>query len=150
MAQNKGFKKNLKKGSEKMGKRGPKPGTGGRPKQTIVDNKTALSIYNNTIEWLKGLNCYEDVPNHLIEEYALCKARWLECELEIQRSGLTAEHPTTKKPTKSFYTEISMNYLKQADIAYNAIVEIIRLKSPLSAAVKDIDPMENLLNETKV
>ena len=90
-----------------MGKRGPKPGTGGRPKQTIdkkfsnkealmkgdkaelnticlVDNKTALSIYNNTIEWLKGLNCYEDVPNHLIEEYALCKARWLECELEIQ------------------------------------------------------------------
>ena len=156
-----------------MGKRGPKPGTGGRPKQTIdkkfsnkaalmkgdkaelnticlVDNKTALSIYNNTIDWLKGLNCYEDVPNHLIEEYALCKARWLECELEIQRSGLTAEHPTTKKPTKSFYTEISMNYLKKADIAYNAIVEIIRLKSPLSAAVKDIDPMENLLNETKV
>ena len=81
-----------------MGKRGPKPGTGGRPKQTIdkkfsnkaalmkgdkaelnticlVDNKPALSIYNNTIEWLKGLNCYEDVPNHLIEEYALCKAR---------------------------------------------------------------------------
>ena len=141
-----------------MGKRGPKPGTGGRPKQTIDKKfsnkaalmKTALSIYNNTIEWLKGLNCYEDVPNHLIEEYALCKARWLECELEIQRSGLTAEHPTTKKPTKSFYTEISMNYLKQADIAYNAIVEIIRLKSPLSAAVKDIDPMENLLNETKV
>ena len=43
-----------------------------------------------------------------------------------------------------------MLYVKQADIAYNAIVEIIRLKSPLSAAVKDIDPMENLLNETKV
>ena len=46
--------------------------------------------------------------------------------------------------------DVLMNYLKQADIAYNAIVEIIRLKSPLSAAVKDIDPMENLLNETKV
>ena len=87
-----------------MGKRGPKPGTGGRPKQTIdkkfsnkaalmkgdkaelnticlVDNKTALSIYNNTIEWLKGLNCYEDVPRS--EERRVgkectswCRSRW--------------------------------------------------------------------------
>ena len=39
------LRKNLKKGSEKMGKRGPKPGTGGRPKQTIdkkFSNKEAL------------------------------------------------------------------------------------------------------------
>ena len=153
-----------------MGKRGPKPGTGGRPKQSLdvkldnktalmrggkpelntlclVGNKTATSLYDSTVEWLQGLGCYEDVPNHLIEEYALCKARWLECELELQRDGLTAEHPTTKKPIKSFYTEISMNYLKQADTAYNAIVEIIRLNSisQLSAAAAYFDPMEKIL-----
>ena len=61
-----------------MGKRGPKPGTGGRPKQTIdkkfsnkealmkgdkaelnticlVDNKTALSIYNRMAKGFKLL-----------------------------------------------------------------------------------------------
>ena len=153
-----------------MGKRGPKPGTGGRPKQTLdmilekrpapmhggepeqetlslVGNKTAAVIYDSTVKWLKGLGCYEDVPIHLIEEFALCKARWIECERELQRNGLTAEHPTTKKPTKSFYTDISMNYLKQADAAYNAIVEIIRLNSTLqlSASPENIDSMELLL-----
>lgn len=153
-----------------MGKRGPKPGTGGRPKETIdnklekksaamrgesaeletlplVDNKTALRLYESTVEWLKGLKCYNDVPNHLIEEYALCKARWLECEMELQRNGLKNEHPTTKKPIKSFYADMSMKYLQQADTAYNAILEIIKLNSSIQLSdAENMDPMERILS----
>ena len=152
-----------------MGKRGPRPGTGGRPKRTLdacyndaahmrgttpeletlslIGNKTAAAIYNNTVEWLKSLGCFDETPVHLIEEYALCKARWIECEAELQRGGLSAEHPTTRKPTKSYYADIGMTYLKQADTAYNAILEIIKLKSSAGFAANS-DTMEMLLAES--
>ena len=148
-----------------MGKRGPKPGTGGRPKQTfdmrfnnvtyrggerpeletlnLIGNKTAIAIYDNTVKWLKDLGCLDETPLHLIEEYALCKARWIECEMELQRGGLSSEHPTTRIPTKSYYTDIGMTYLKQADVAYNAILEIVKASAERTAS--ESDPMELLL-----
>lgn len=118
---------------------------------SLLNNKTASKLYKTTIEWLTSLNCVNYIPNHLIEEYAVCKARWLECELEEQRSGLLTEHPTTKQPIKSYYVDIGITYLKQADTAYNAILDIVKLytKNSFTDSNKDADTMEQLLRKGK-
>ena len=115
---------------------------------SLLNNKTALKLYQATVEWLTCLGCVNYVPHHLIEEYAVCKARWLECELQEQRNGLLTEHPTTKQPIKSYYVDIGITYLKQADTAYNSILEIIRMYASSSYNNLDSknDCMEKLLN----
>ena len=87
---------------------------------------TAVEIFNKTVEWLNKTGCLGLIPTDYIEEYALCKSRWLECEQVNARLGLLAKHPTTGQPMQSPYVQMAMTYLKQADMAWSKIYEVIK------------------------
>ena len=83
-------------------------------------------IFNNTAAWLQKTGCLKlIIPAH-IEEYAMCKARWLECEAMNAKHGLLAKHPTTGQPMQSPYVQMAITYLKQADTAWGKIYEVVK------------------------
>lgn len=105
-------------------------------------------IFNLTVEWLQRTECLDlIIPAH-IEEYAMCKERWLECEAKNDKHGLLAKHPTTGQPMQSPYVQMAINYLKQADTAWNKIYSVVK-----ENCTKDFrqgmpeDPMARLLRE---
>lgn len=40
----------------------------------------ASEIYEETWRWLKKIGCASKVSTQLIERYAMCSARWIQCE----------------------------------------------------------------------
>ena len=40
----------------------------------------AEEIYTETWEWLKKIGCASKVSPQLLERYAMCSARWIQCE----------------------------------------------------------------------
>ena len=43
-------------------------------------NFQAKEIYTETWEWLKTVRCHNVVSPQLLERYAMCAARWIQCE----------------------------------------------------------------------
>lgn len=163
-----------------MGKRGPKPGSGGRPAKALYkkieegnpgkrdlpvisdkvkntefkftmppalrNNKFAKKVYTETVKWLKDINCIGLVPPYRIVGYALCIARWIECEQE-NNGGLLAAHPTTGQPIQSPYVDISLKYYKSAADTWDRIQEIVKQNSTVNynPNAPTIDRMEALL-----
>ena len=64
----------------------------------------AQEIYMETWKWLKGIGCAAKVSPQLLERYAMCSARWVQCEEMTNRMGFLSKHPTTGKPIPSPYT----------------------------------------------
>lgn len=176
-----------------MGKRGPKPGSGGRPKKALVDKitegnpgkrplkvlefhnievpqlptppefllevakvtdkwPTATEVFNKTVEWINKTGCLELIPTDYIEEYAVCKARWFECEQMNARHGLLAKHPTTGQPMQSPYVQMATTYLRQCDLAWGKIYEVVKENCSTEfrqQASPHEDVMERLLNSRR-
>ena len=57
----------------------------------------AEEIYTETWEWLKKVGCAAKVSPQLLERYAMCSARWIQCEEMTNRMGFLSKHPTTQK-----------------------------------------------------
>lgn len=55
----------------------------------------AEEIYKETWEWLKKVGCAAKVSPQLLERYAMCSARWIQCEEMTNRMGFlsTPPHP---------------------------------------------------------
>lgn len=54
----------------------------------------AEEIYKETWEWLKKVGCAAKVSPQLLERYAMCSARWIQCEEMTNRMGfLPPPHP---------------------------------------------------------
>jgi len=87
---------------------------------------SATDIYKSTVEWLKTTGCLKLIPKDYIEEYALCKARWFECENKNTALGLLTRHPTTGNPILSPYVKSSGDYLKMSDGAWAKIYEVVK------------------------
>ena len=47
----------------------------------------AAEIYKDTWEWLKRIGCSSKVSPQLLERYAMCSARWIQCEEMTNRLG---------------------------------------------------------------
>ena len=88
---------------------------------------TATDIYTKTVAWVSKTGCLKLIPTDYIEEYSLCKARWLECEQVNARLGLLAKHPTTGQPMQSPYVQMAMTYLRQSDVAWSKIYEVVKI-----------------------
>ena len=58
----------------------------------------AAEIYKDTWEWLNRIGCSSKVSPQLLERYAMCSARWIQCEEMTNRLGFLSKHPTTQKP----------------------------------------------------
>ncbi len=69
----------------------------------------AEDIYTETWEWLKKIGCASKVSPQLLERYAMCSARWIQCEEMTNRMGFLSKHPTTQKPIPSPFINIGIN-----------------------------------------
>lgn len=94
----------------------------------------AAEIYSETWLWLKSRGCENLIDNQLIEQYAMCVARWRQCEQAVSRFGLRGRHPTTGGEMTSVYVKMAQDYLKL----------IAQLRYQIYSAVKENSTLENL------
>ena len=52
----------------------------------------ASEIYGETWEWLKKIGCASKISPQLLERYAMCSARWIQCEEMTNRMGFLQNH----------------------------------------------------------
>ena len=48
----------------------------------------------------QSIGCAAKVSPQLLERYAMCSARWVQCEEMTNRMGFLSKHPTTGKPIR--------------------------------------------------
>lgn len=107
----------------------------------------ASDIYEETWKWLKKINCETRVSSQLLERYAMCSARWIQCEEMTNKLGFLSKHPTTGKPIPSPFINIGINYMNQAVRLWNEIFQTVKenCMGDYDEAVPQDDLMERLL-----
>ena len=111
----------------------------------------ADEIYKEIWKWIKSRNCENLIDNHLLEQYAMCVARWQQCENEVSRLGLKSKHPTTGGAMASIYVRMAQDYLKQINQLRYQIYSVVKDNSlPFGYSAVDNDPMEKILQTTKL
>ncbi|NLA85962.1 MAG: P27 family phage terminase small subunit [Clostridiales bacterium] len=107
----------------------------------------APQIYENTWQWLNERGCAQLVKKELLEQYALYVTRWIQCEEGINQYGLLAKHPTTQMPIASPYVSMGLNFLKQANVLWLQIYQIVKenCETPIGDSNPNDDIMERLL-----
>lgn len=75
----------------------------------------AKEIYRTVYAWLKSVGCTKGILPYNLEEYAFCKARWLECEEMNTKHGLLVKDPTNGKAMPSPFVAMAQQYLKQTN-----------------------------------
>lgn len=75
----------------------------------------AADIYRETWEWLDKLGVAKAVSPQLLERYAMCSARWIQCEEMTTKLGYLSKPPTTGKPIPSPFINIGINYMKSGE-----------------------------------
>ena len=110
-------------------------------------NFMAKEIYEETWEWLKKIGCHTVVSPQVIERYAMCAARWIQCEQMTNELGFLSKHPTTGKPIPSPFINIGINYMNQAVRSRNEIYQIVKENCTVDYSGKNPqdDLMEKLL-----
>ena len=111
----------------------------------------AKDIYEETWNWLKTIGCTAVVSPQLLERYAMCAARWIQCEEMTSALGYLSKHPTTGKPIPSPFISIGINYMNQANRLWNEIYQIVKenCSTEYSGASPQDDLMERLLRARK-
>ena len=107
----------------------------------------AKEIYEETWDWLKKIGCHTVVSPQVIERYAMCAARWIQCEQMTNELGFLSKHPTTGKPIPSPFINIGINYMNQAVRSWNEIYQIVKENCTVDYSGKNPqdDLMEKLL-----
>jgi len=103
----------------------------------------AGEIYKETWEWLDKLGVAKAVSPQLLERYAMCSARWIQCEEMTTRLGYLSKHPTTGKPIPSPFINIGINYMNQANRLWNEIFQIV--KENCSAEYSGMNPQDDVM-----
>ena len=110
----------------------------------------AAEIYEAVWKWLEKLNATAYVSPQVIEQYAMCRARWLQCEEMTNELGFLSRHPTTNKPITSPFINIGINYMNQATRQWDAIMQTV--KENCSADYTGFNPnddLDKMLHERK-
>ncbi len=103
----------------------------------------AKDIYEETWEWLKAIGCTALVSPQLLEKYAMCSARWIQCEEATSQLGFLSKHPTTGKPIPSPFVNIGINYMNQSCRLWNEIFQIV--KENCTTDYSGSNPQDNLM-----
>ncbi len=107
-------------------------------------------VYEETMRWLKEMQCDSFVPKQLVEQYAMTVGRWIHCEQTISKLGYIAKHPTTGAAISSPYVKMAMDYSKQATTLSNEIYQIVKENCPKEVVNNpNDDVMEILLRARK-
>ena len=106
----------------------------------------ADEIYRETWEWLKKLGVAQAVSPQLLEKYAMCSARWIQCEELTSRLGLLGRHPTSSKPIPSPFVNIGINYMNQANRLWNEIYQIVKDNCSTDYTAS-LNPQDNVMEK---
>lgn len=111
----------------------------------------AKEIYEETWQWLKSIGCTALVSPALLERYAMCSARWIQCEETTTQPGFLSKHPTTGKPIPSPFVNIGINYMNQSCRLWSEIFQIVKenCSTDYSGSNPQDDLMERLLTARK-
>lgn len=121
----------------------PKPHEFLSAEQRDGNQLQASEIYKDTWDWLKKIGCASKVSPQLLERYAMCSARWIQCEEMTNKLGFLSKHPTTQKPIPSPFINIGINYMNQAVRLWNEIFQIV--KENCSVEYSDTAPQNDLM-----
>ena len=108
----------------------------------------AGEIYKETYKWLEMTGCENLVQPHLLEQYSVSLARWIQCSEMITKYGVIAKHPTTGAPIQSPYVNVANQFMKAANLMWMQIYQIVKENSIVDYHATDPrdDMMERLLN----
>lgn len=125
----------------------PQPAEMLSAKQRDGKELQAKEVFEKTWLWLKERKCEKLVSPQLLERYAMCAARWVQCEEAITSYGLLGKHPTCNTPIVSPFVSMSHNYMNQTNRLWNEIFGIVRenCASDYSGEDPQDDLMERLL-----
>ncbi len=121
----------------------PKPHDFLSTQQRDGESLQAKEIYEETWEWLKQIGCTALVSPQLLERYAMCSARWIQCEEATSQLGFLSKHPTTGKPIPSPFVNIGINYMNQSCRLWNEIFQIV--KENCTTDYSGSNPQDNLM-----
>lgn len=85
----------------------------------------AKEIYTKVYNWLLSIDCIKGILPYNLEEYAFCKARWMECEEMNTKHGLLVKD-NNGKPMPSPFVGMAQQYLRQTNEVWNKIYMVIR------------------------
>lgn len=107
----------------------------------------AEEIYNATYAWLAERKCEKLVLPQMLERYAMCAARWIQCEEALTTYGLLGKHPTTGQAIVSPFVNMSNTYMNQTNRLWNEIFQIVKenCSSDYEGNTPQEDVMERLL-----
>lgn len=94
-------------------------------------------IYDEIMKVITKSECQERIPKELIEEYAICTARWIQCEEYSNRLGLIAKSTISQKPLISPYVNAGIIYLNQSIKLRNEINTLIQRYGKVTFEVYD-------------
>ncbi len=105
-------------------------------------------IFEQMWKWLKDRGCANLVSPHLLEQYSMAMARWIQLEKITSEYGFISKHPTTGAAISSPFVTMAQGYLKQANLLFQQIFSIVsdNCTSPVTGNPQD-DIMEQLLGK---
>lgn len=103
----------------------------------------AEEIYRTTWKWLVERKCEKLVSPQVLERYAMCAARWIQCEESLTTYGLLGKHPTTGQPVTSPFVSMSANYMNRTNRLWNEIFQIV--KENCAAEYAGDSPQEDVM-----
>src|SRR5574344_252168 len=110
----------------------------------------AKEIFEETWLWLQKIGCQGAVSKQVIERYAMCAARWIQCEQMTNELGFLSKHPTTGKPITSPFINIGINYMNQAARQWDNIMQIVKENCSVDfSGTNPNDDLERLLHQRK-
>lgn len=86
----------------------------------------ADEIYKETWLWLKERGCERLVNKRLLESYSEAFARYIQCSEAVSKYGMLGKHPTTGAAIASPFTQLLMNFQKQANLLWYEIYDIVK------------------------
>ncbi len=122
----------------------PKPAAFLKKIQKDGKSLGATQIYADVWTWIYKKGCADLIRKEKIEAFALCYARFAQCERAISEYGLLGKHPTTGGAIASPYVAMSQTYLNQANRLWEEISSLVRQYSE-GADTQGDDMMEHLL-----
>lgn len=113
-------------------------------------SEKAKEIYLNVYEWLKSIDCLKGIHSYTLEEYAICKARWLECEQMNSSHGMLLKD-SNGKMIVSPYVAVGSKYLKEANDAWAKIFAVVEKtrKRTLEDENNEVSEMELLFQRKR-
>jgi len=107
----------------------------------------AANIFKETYEWLNKYGVAEIINPMLVEQYSLVTARYIQCEKAINTYGLIGKK--NNNAVQSPFVVMSQNYMKQSNLLWIEIFQIVKENSTLDVGKKnpEEDMMEMILRK---